>query len=353
MKFQTSFEFLGHTLEPDRGPLIVAEVGFNHNGDVALAEAMIQSAYDHGADVVKLQTFIGTELYARMFRVNDPDNPAMEIPFHEFWERYQLSPADYKRLFGYARDRGIPLFSTPFDEGSLEMLLDLGMGAIKIASGDLTHHDLLKAAGASGAPVVLSSGMATEEEVGCALQVLNGAGADRVVLLHCVSHYPAEPGEMNLRVLPHLRERFHLPVGLSDHTLDSMSSVVATVLGAVMIEKHFTTDRTLPGADQQVSLDPVGLRELETAIRQTQEILGTAGKGPQASEVDTLKGARRSVVARERIPAGTVLRRDMLSFKRPGTGVPAEAVEALLNRPAVVDIPAETVITWEMVEKAD
>ncbi len=236
MKFKKQFEFLGKTIgTPDTPPLLVAEVGFNHNGDVVLAEEMICVAKDCGADAVKLQTFIGTELYAKTFHAEDPDDPGAEIPFYEYWERYQLSRDDYARLFAFAKEIGIPLFSTPFDEGSLAMLLELGMGAIKIASGDLTHHALLKAAGAAGVPVVLSSGMATEEEVGQALDVLSGAGADRVALLHCVSNYPAKPEEMNLRVLQHLHDRFQVPVGLSDHTMEADSSILAATLGAAMI----------------------------------------------------------------------------------------------------------------------
>lgn len=352
-EFKKQFELLGHTLEPGVKPLIVAEVGFNHNGCVDLAEKMIQSARDNGADAVKLQTFIGRELYAESFRAQDPDNPGVEIPFYEFWERYQLSREDYKRLFAFAAKADIPLFSTPLDEGSLAMLLDLGMRAIKVASGDLTHANLLKAAGASGVPVIVSSGMATEVETGRALEVLHGAGARQVVLLHCVSNYPARPDEMNLNVLPRLRERFGVPVGLSDHTPDPASSVVAMVLGAVMIEKHFTTDRGLPGADQQISLDPAGLRELRQAVDQTWAILGSADKGPQKSERATKKGARRSVVARREIKAGTVIESSMLAFKRPGFGIPAEDVTGVVGKPALVDIPTETVITWEMLESPD
>ncbi len=293
---------------------------------------------------------IGTELYAKTFHAEDPDDPGAEIPFHEFWERYQLSRDDYARLFAFAKEIGVPLFSTPFDEGSLAMLLELGMGAIKIASGDLTHHALLKAAGASGVPVVLSSGMATEDEVGQALDVLSGAGADRVALLHCVSNYPAKPEEMNLRVLQHLHDRFQVPVGLSDHTMEADSSILAATLGAAMIEKHFTTDSELPGPDQKVSLDPDALRELVRELNLTATILGTGEKGPQTSELNAIKGARRSLVSKAHIDAGTKLTREMLAFKRPGTGIPAEQVESVLGKPAIQNIPAETVITKEMLE---
>ncbi len=349
MKFQKQFEFLGHSVgDADAPPLLVAEVGFNHNGDVVLAEEMICLAKDCGADAVKLQTFVGTELYAKTFLADDPDHPGNEIPFHQFWERYELSQGDYKRLFAFAREMGIPLFSTPFDEGSLAMLLDLGMKAIKIASGDLTHHDLLKVAGSAGVPVVLSSGMATEDEVARALEVLSAAGADRVMLLHCVSNYPANAEEMNLRVLQHLRDRFQVPVGLSDHTLATDSSIVATSLGSAMIEKHFTTDKNLPGPDQQVSLDPDDLRALKSALDQTEAILGDGEKAPQASELNTIQGARRSVVSKAHIQAGTKLTRDVVVFKRPGSGIPAEEVETVLGKPVTQNIPADTVITPEM-----
>ncbi len=351
MKFQKEFEFLGKNIgAPETPPLIVAEIGFNHNGDVVLAEEMICVAKDCGADAVKLQTFIGTELYAKTFHAIDPDDPGSEIPFHEFWERYQLSRDDYVRLFSFAKEIGIPLFSTPFDEGSLGMLMKLGMGAIKIASGDLTHHALLKAAGGAGVPVVLSSGMATEQEVQTALEILSGAGADRVVLLHCVSNYPSRPEEMNLRVLKQLHDRFQVPVGLSDHTMEPDTSILAAALGASMIEKHFTTDSNLPGPDQKVSLDPDGLRKLKSVLDQTAAALGDGKKVPQVSELETIKGARRSVVSKAHIDAGTKLTREMLTFKRPGTGVPAEQVETILGRPAIQNIPAETIITSEMLE---
>ncbi|QPJ61085.1 MAG: hypothetical protein G3M70_03950 [Candidatus Nitronauta litoralis] len=351
MNFQKEFEFLGKKIgAAETPPLIVAEIGFNHNGDVVLAEEMICLAKDCGADAVKLQTFIGTELYAKTFHAIDPDDPGSEIPFHEFWERFQLSRDDYARLFSFAKEIGIPLFSTPFDEGSLAMLMELGMGAIKIASGDLTHHELLKAAAGAGVPVVLSSGMATEEEVEKAMDVLRGAGADRVVLLHCVSNYPSRPEEMNLRVLKQLHDRFQVPVGLSDHTMEPDSSVLAAALGASIIEKHFTTDSNLPGPDQKVSLDPDGLRKLKSVLDQTAAALGDGKKVPQDSELETKKGARRSVVSKIHIDAGAKLTREMLVFKRPGTGIPAEQVETILGKPVIQNIPAESIITSEMLE---
>lgn len=327
----------------------MAEVGFNHNGDVDLAKSMLQAAWDHGADAVKLQTFNGRELYANSLMADDPENAGRRIPFYTFFERHQLSAQDYATLFAFARQRGILLFSTPFDPASLDMLVACGLPAVKIASGDLTYHDLLRLAGRTGLPVVLSSGMATEEEVGAALEVLRSAGARRLVLLHCVSSYPAAVEDMHLACLPRLRQRLQTPVGLSDHSLDTMPAVVATSLGAVMIEKHFTLSRDLPGVDQSLSMEPGDLRALKDATLAAHRILGDGGKRPRAAEKGARKGARRSVVARVDIPAGTRIDPGMLSLKRPGTGIPAGRMADMIGKTARRDIPAEAVLTWEMV----
>ncbi len=347
MTLKSTFELCGKPLDGSVPPLIVAEIGFNHNGQPALAEAMIQSAAEHGADLVKLQTFRGAELYAQSFRALDPDHPGTTIPFYKFWQRYELPPEAYRRLFDMARDLGVPLFSTPFDLESLRMLVDLGLPAIKIASGDLTYTDLLKEAGATGLPVVLSSGMATEAELAAALEVLEGAGAQEVLLLHCVSHYPAEPEEMNLACLPYLRERFGVPVGLSDHTLQATSALTATALGAVMIEKHFTTDCHLPGVDQALSMEPRDLKRLKDAVGEVHRTLGRPVKEPQPAELETRRGARRSLVARRAIARGTVITADLLACKRPGTGIPAERAGEVIGRTARADIPAETLLSWD------
>ncbi len=340
-------KFCGKPLSPGHPAFIVAEIGFNHNGDVELAKRMIASAAENGADAVKLQTFVAKEMIANTLLADDPDNPGNEIPFYEFFQRYELSKEDYQVLMDYARSLNIPMFSTPFDDASLELMVELGMPAIKIASPDLTYIPFLEKVAKTGLPVVLSTGMGNEQEITEALQALNKASS--VVLLHCVSNYPSKYEEMNLGCLGQLRDRFHLPVGLSDHTLDNLSAVVAASLGAVMIEKHFTLDRNLAGVDQSISMEPEDLRRLKSEILNVTKILGEEKKQIQQSEVPVRQSARRSLVARVDIPAGTLLEPDMLTCKRPGIGIPPNELAQVIGKPSKKDIPAEQVLTWEMI----
>ncbi len=341
-----SFEFCGKILGTGHPMFVVAEIGFNHNGDVELAKRMIESAAESGADAVKLQTFVASEMISNTLMGDDPDHPGNEIPFYEFFQRYELSREDYKTLMTHAQALNIPLFSTPFDGASLDMLVELGVPTLKIASPDLTYTPFLERVAETGLPVVLSTGMASEEEIAQALQALRKAKS--VILLHCVSNYPSQYEEMNLACMASLRQRFELPVGLSDHTLDNMSAVVAASLGAVMIEKHFTLDRKMPGVDQSISMQPEDLRELKSDILNVTKILGDNEKIIQKSEIPVKQSARRSLVARVDIPLGTPLQPDMLACKRPGTGISPGELDRVLGKPAKIDLSAEQVITWEM-----
>jgi N,N'-diacetyllegionaminate synthase len=338
------FEFCGKHLGQEQPAFIVAEVGFNHNGDVELAKRMIESAAENGADAVKLQTFIAKEMISNSLMADDPDNPGNEIPFYEFFQRYELSRSDYKILFAHAKKINIPLFSTPFDEGSLEMLVELGMPAIKIASPDLTYLPFLKKVAKTGLPVVLSTGMGNEEEISQALEILQ----TKVVLLHCVSNYPSQYEEMNLHCMETLRSRFNVPIGLSDHTTDNLSAVVAASLGAVLIEKHFTVDRKLPGVDQSISIEPQELRKLKAELINVNQILGDDKKQIQPSEIPVKQSARRSLVARIDIAAGTPLTEEMIACKRPGTGIPPAELNSVLGKTCKNNISTEQVLTWDM-----
>jgi N,N'-diacetyllegionaminate synthase len=339
-------EFCGKLLGAGHPAFVVAEIGFNHNGDVELAKRMIESAAENGADAVKLQTFIAGEMISRTLLADDPDHPGKEIPFYEFFQRYELSREDYKTLIAHARTLNIPLFSTPFDDASLDMLVELGVPALKIASPDLTYTPFLERVAETGLPVVLSTGMGSDEEIGEALHALRKANS--VILLHCVSNYPSRYEEMNLRCLAGLRQRFELPVGLSDHTLDNMSAVVAASLGGVMIEKHFTLDRTMHGVDQSISMQPEDLRKLKSDILEITKILGKEKKEIQESEIPVKQSARRSLVARVDIPAGMPLESDMLVCKRPGTGISPGELDRVLGKPLKVPISAEQILNWEM-----
>ena len=340
------FDFCGKALGPGYPAFVVAEIGFNHNGDVELAKRMIQSAAENGADAVKLQTFIASEMISNTLMADDPDHPGNEIPLYKFFQRYELSRDDYKILIAHARTLNIPLFSTPFDDASLGHLVELGVPALKIASPDLTYTPFLERVAETGLPVVLSTGMGSDEEIGEALQALSKANS--VTLLHCVSNYPSRYEEMNLRCLAGLRQRFELPVGLSDHTLDNLSAMVAASLGAVMIEKHFTTDRNLPGVDQSISIEPQELKNLKAELVHINQILGDDEKRIQPSEVPVKLSARRSLVARMNIAAGTLLTAEMIAFKRPGNGIPPAELERVIGKPCKQDLKEEQVLTWDM-----
>ena len=346
MSDKDSFKFCGKLLGSGHPAFLVAEIGLNHNGDVELAKRMIESATINGADAVKLQTFVAREMISNTLLADDPDHPGNEIPFYEFFQRYELSREDYKVLIAYARTLHIPLFSTPFDDASLDMLVELEMPALKIASPDLIYTPFLEKVAETGLPVVLSTGMGSVDEIGEALHALRKANS--VILLHCVSNYPSRYEEMNLGCLDGLRSRFELPVGLSDHTLDNLSAVVAASLGAVLIEKHFTLDRNLPGVDQSISMQPEDLRQLKSELLNVTKILGEGKKEIQESEIPVRLSARRSLVARIDIPAGTPLEPTMLACKRPGTGIPPNELDRVLGKSPKVAIAAEQVITWEM-----
>jgi len=339
-------KFCGKDLGEGQPAFLVAEVGFNHNGDVELAKKMIRSAAENGADAVKLQTFVAKEMISNSLIADDPDNPGTKIPFYEFFQRYELSRSDYEILFAYAKSLNIPLFSTPFDEASLGMLVELGVPAIKIASPDLTYLPFLEKVAKTGLPVVLSSGMGNEEEISQALKILQEKCS--VILLHCVSNYPSKYEEMNLQCLGTLRSKFNVPVGLSDHTMDNLSAVVAASLGAVFIEKHFTIDRGLPGVDQSISMQPQDLKKMKEQLLHVQQILGEDKKQIQPSEVPVKKSARRSLVARMDISAGTVITPQMIACKRPGTGIPSSELNLVIGKTCKNEISAEQVLTWDM-----
>ena len=339
-------KFCGKILGPGQPAFLVAEIGFNHNGDLELAKSMIESAAENGADAVKLQTFVASEMISNTLMADDPDDPGNEIPLYEFFQRYELSRDEYKILIAHARNLNIPLFSTPFDDASLDQLVELGIPALKIASPDLTYTPFLERIAETGLPVVLSTGMGSDEEIGEALHALSKANS--ITLLHCVSNYPSQYEEMNLRCLAGLRQRFELPVGLSDHTLDNLSSMVAASLGAVMIEKHFTTDRNLPGVDQSISIEPQELKKLKAELVHINKILGEGQKRIQPSEVPVKLSARRSLVARMDIAAGTLLTAGMMAFKRPGNGISPTELDRVIGKPCKQDLKEEQVLTWDM-----
>ncbi len=326
---------------------ITAEAGVNHNGDINLAKKLVDAAKDAGADAVKFQTFRAEDLVVKGAEKAEYQKMSTGTDESQFdmLKKLELTERDFAELFSYAQGKGIIFLSSPFDMASVNLLDELGVPAFKVGSGEITNFPLLRHIAGKKKPVILSTGMATLEEVGEALQVLQKAGARDIVLLHCVTSYPAKIEDMNLNAMETLRSAFELPVGLYDHSLGITIPIAAVALGACVIEKHFTLNRSLPGPDHQASLEPVELKQMVKAIRDVEKALGNGVKRPTAAEEETRKLARRSLVARVDIPKGKIITEDMLDIKRPGTGVEPKHMNLLLGKRAKGNIKQEETIT--------
>ena len=329
---------------------IIAEAGVNHNGCVDLARRMVDAAIAAGADAVKFQTFRADDLAADSAPMAEYQRRRLggEDSQREMLRKLELSEADHVTLSRYCRRKGILFLSTPFDDASADLLDRLQVPAYKVASGELTNHPFLRRLASRGKPMLVSTGMANLEEVAEAVAVIESAGHPPLVLLHCVSTYPADPREVNLRAMLTLEKAFLRPVGFSDHTRGSEVALAAAALGACVIEKHFTLDRRLPGPDHDSSLEPDELASLIRSVRTVGLALGHGRKVPSPSEADTAAAARKSLVARTWIRAGTVITDDMIAIMRPGTGLPPSMRERIIGRRAAAEIPGGTPLVREM-----
>lgn len=314
---------------------IIAEVGVNHNGDPALAEACIDAAAAAGADAVKFQTF-------RPDLLADEDAPLAAYQAREVQAAGQLEMlrdldlprSAYGPLKARSEKLGLVFLSTPFDEESLGFLVDLGVGALKIGSGDLDNYPLLARIRASGLPLLLSTGMSTLAEIDRTVAFLREDPDMEFALLQCVSAYPAPAEAQNLRTIPAMAGRYGVAVGFSDHTDGLGAAAAAVALGAPLVEKHLTMDRDLPGPDHRASLDPAGFAAYVRAIREAEAALGVAEKAVQEVEQETRRVARRGAVAVRTISAGQALTLDDVAMRRPATGVSGAALLQLLGKPA-------------------
>jgi N,N'-diacetyllegionaminate synthase len=328
--------------------LIIAEAGVNHNGDLDLARRLVDVAAEAGADLVKFQTFSAERLATAQAAKADyqRQNTAAAESQHAMLRRLELDAAAHEMLIEHCRSRGIGFFSTGFDVESVDLLARLGQRRFKIPSGEITNLPLLRHIGAFGLPLILSTGMATLEEVAAALKALEQAGTPRslVTVLHCTTEYPAPMSDVNLRAMLAMRDAFGVPIGYSDHTNGIEVAIAAVALGATIIEKHFTTDRNLPGPDHKASLEPGELRAMVAAIRNIEVALGDGVKKPSPSEVKNRPIARKSLVAAVPIRAGEVLSAANLAVKRPGTGLSPMLWDEVLGRTARRDYAADELI---------
>jgi N,N'-diacetyllegionaminate synthase len=313
--------------------LMIAEVGVNHDGDLATALELVDAAAEAGAEAVKFQTFDSAALAtpAADLAAYQRGRAGEAAGQREMLEALELSADEFRTIAERCRERGVLFLSTPFDLGSAALLADLGVPAFKVGSGELTNLPFLRALSEYGLPLLVSTGMATLEEVAAAVRVIADGGAP-LVLLHCVSSYPAPPAEANLRAIGTLREAFGVPVGYSDHCLGSEVTMAAVARDACVIERHLTVDRNRSGPDHAASMEPGELAELVGRIREVEAALGTGEKAPQPSESDTRRVARRSLVAARPLAAGEELDAQSLAIKRPGDGIAPGRLEEIIGR---------------------
>lgn len=331
----------------DGRTFVIAEIGCNHNGDLALAQSMIRAAAAAGADAAKFQSFVADELAVRSLPKAAYQRAATGDGESQFdrLSRVQLSPADHRALAAACADAGVMFASSPFDRVSARVLHECDVPFFKVPSGEITNLPLLADLAAYGRPVILSTGMADLSEVEAALAVL-GPVRHRLALLHCTSAYPAAWEDANLRAMATLRDHFHVPVGLSDHTPDTGLAPIAVALGAVIIEKHFTTDRRLPGGDQQASLEPADFAGMVATIRRVEVALGDGIKRCRPAEEDVRLVARKSLVTRVAVAAGDTITADMIGIKRPGTGIPPSHHDDVIGRTVRRALDADVTLQW-------
>lgn len=331
---------------------IIAEAGVNHNGSLKMAIDLIDKASAAGADYVKFQTFIASKLVsskAPKAEYQSKNTGEQSGTQQAMLEELALTFPDFKLLADHCREVGIGFLSTGFDLESVRFIDNLDVSFHKIPSGEITNLPYLRFIGSLHKPVVVSTGMSTLDEVGQALEILyqQGLKKEDITLLHCTTEYPAPADEVNLKAMQTMRETFGLRVGYSDHTAGILIPVAAVAMGACMIEKHFTTDRNLPGPDHKASLEPDELAEMIRNIRLVEMAGGDGIKKPSLSEIKNIPIARRSIHLLRTLPEGHRLTEADLIMKRPGTGISPMEIDQVIGKKLKSGLDQDTMISWE------
>lgn len=327
---------------------IIAEAGVNHNGDMMIAKKLVDAASDSGADAVKFQTFKTENLVSRYAPKAEYQTQATgeNGSQYEMIKKLELDINAHKELIGYSREKGIMFLSTAFDPDSIDLLDRLGLEIFKIPSGEITNLPYLRKLGKLGKKVVLSTGMADMDEIKNALDVLIEAGTiiEDITVLHCNTEYPTPFKDVNLRAMLSIQQAFNVSVGYSDHTTGMEVPVAAAALGASVIEKHFTLDKSMPGPDHRASLEPRELKAMVNAIRNIEEAMGDGIKRPSPSELKNRAVVRKSIVASRDIKKGELLSEDIITTKRPGTGISPMKWDSVVGKAASKDFESDALI---------
>lgn len=328
---------------------VIAEAGLNHNGSVELARDLIDVASESGANAIKFQKRnVGTLAVGHVLNAKDDRFPSFGSTYREIREHIEFNFEQYVELREYVEAEGLDFLCTPFDHQSVDFLEKLGVNRYKVASHSNTNLPLLERIASIGKPVYMSTGACTLDELDDAVEVFKRRGADLTVL-HCVSAYPTPIEEHNLRMIDIIRQRYGIPVGYSGHELGYIPTLAAVSLGAAVVERHFTTDKRLVGFDHAISLEPQELGAMVGDIRAIGDSLGSPDKLVSEREMITRDKYKVSMVSRQRIPRGTTLTEELITFRNPGTGIHPRDTGRVLGRSASVDIPEDTLIEIGMV----
>lgn len=334
----------GVTVGDFRRPYIIAEVNSSHGGNMDMARKMIDAAAMAGCDCVKFQSWSAQSLYSASYY---KENPIAK----RFVDKFSLKGEQLRELAAYCREKGVGFSSTPYSEAEVDFLVETGAPFIKIASMELNNLDFLRYIAEKKVPMILSTGMGEMEEIEKAVGTIQDAGNHALILLHCVSVYPAKEETIRLNNILGLRERFpQYPIGFSDHTVGDEAAVGATALGAAVIEKHLTLDKSKIGMDNQMAMEPIPLKELVRKCRLVQKSLGGKERIVLPEEYEQRKNMRRSIVSAGFIEKGTILTREHLTFKRPGTGFSPQEVHQVIGHRTVKDIEGDVLIRKEDIE---
>lgn len=349
----TSIQIKSKKINQESPVFIIAEIGVNHNGDRKLAIELIEKAKQAGADCVKFQTFKADQVVlkdapkaAYQLKTTSPSESQIQM-----LKKLELSFDDYRQIIEKCNHLDIIFMSTPYNYPDVDFLETLDVPAFKIASGQIIEHTFLEYIAKKGKPIFLSTGMATLSEVDDAVKTILKTGNKDLILFQCTTNYPSRLEDANLLAMKTMKRCFQLPIGYSDHTQGYTASIASVALGARVIEKHFTLDKALPGPDHSTSANPEEFKELVGFIRETELVLGNGIKQPSEIEIVNAIGMRRSIVARVQINKGEVLSREMLTFKRPSTGINPSLIQQMLGRKARRNIDQDEMLDWDDIQR--
>lgn len=331
---------------------IIAEAGVNHNGSIELAKQLIDAASEAGANYVKFQTFKTENLVSKAAKKAEYQkknvNEASDSQY-EMLKKLELSIEQHHELIDYCKQKKINFLSTAFDLESIDLLNSLGLQIFKIPSGEITNLPYLKKIGSLGKKIILSTGMCTMKDITDAVRVIINSGTtkENITILHCTTDYPTSMRDVNLSAMQSIKQKFGLPIGYSDHTIGIEVPIAAVAMGAIIIEKHFTIDRSLPGPDHKASLEPAELKAMIMAIRNIEQAIGSSEKHPTLTEKRNILIARKSIHIAKQLDKGHIVEENDLVMKRPGDGISPMLMEQVVGKKVKTNLEEEHKLSWE------